>query len=129
MLERDWQDFLDRGIGAIKIAHVRAECVEFLGASSNILHLAPEYARKAAGKHGLSPIQFNLIFDAVAPGGGAAVSCRSRHVSFLHSSGGVWYHICIKVSGDTKRLFLATFHRTDMTGVRSRLRRGALIGQ
>ena len=126
MLERDWKDFLLRGTNPIRIAHVRPECVRFLGASSNILYLAPEYARKAAGKHGLAPANFNLIFDAVAPGGGLAVSCRERHVSFLHNDGH-WYHVCVKVSADTKRLFLATFHRTDQTGVNSRLRRGVLI--
>lgn len=110
------------------IAHVRPDCVDFLGASSNILHLAPEYARKAAGKHGLSPANFNLIFDAVGPGGGMAVSCRPKHVSFLYDSGR-WYHVCVKVSGDSKRLFLATFHRIDVTGVNSRLRRGVIISK
>jgi hypothetical protein len=126
VLERDWQDFLSRGTKAIKIAHVREECVNFLGADSDILHLAPEYARKAAGKHGLSPAHFNLIFDAVGPQGGLAVSCRQKHVSFLYETGR-WYHVCVKVSGDTRRLYLATFHRIDATGVNSRLKKVVLI--
>lgn len=126
MYERDWKDFLLRGGNPIGIAHVRPECVRFLGASSDILYLAPEYARKAVGKHGLAPASLNLIFDAVAPGGGTAVSCRDRHVSFLHNDG-LWYHVCIKVSTDNCRLFLATFHRIDKTGVNSRLKRGAPI--
>ncbi len=110
------------------IAQVRQACVNFLGASSDKLYLAPEYAQKAAGKHGLSPENFNLIFDAVGPMGGVAVSCRPRHVSFLHNNGR-WYHVCVKVSADTQRLYLATFHRIDVTGVNSRLKRGTLLGE
>lgn len=109
------------------IAQVRADCVTFLEASSDKLYLGPDYGRKAAAKHGLSPYHFNIIFDAVSSKTSHAVSCKAKHVSFLHLSAGEWFHVCVKVSGDTAKLYLVTFHRTDPTGVKSRLRRGKQI--
>lgn len=129
MLERDWLDFLKRGHKPIKIAQVPAFCVKHLGAISDKLHLDPMYARKAAGKHGLSPAYFNLIFDGVERG--VAIADRANHVSFyyLDPLSNKWFHIAIKCSGDTNELFLATFHRTTDGKFKNRLKKFGVLNK
>lgn len=102
------------------IAQVAPHCVAYLGAISDKLYLDPLYARKAAEKHGLSPAHFNVIWAAVE--NGIAIADRERHVSFylFDEAARRWFQVSIKCASDTKKLYLATFHRITERKVISR---------
>ncbi len=126
MYERDWKQFLEKGAGAeIAIAQIPHAHVKYLGANSEKLYLHHTYAMKAAEKHGLSHSDFALIFEAVEYG--EAISDRPKHITYFFQSERRWYQVTIKCSGDTRKLYLATFHRIKERKVTNRKRNYPLV--
>ncbi len=117
MYPRDWALFLQHGQGKeIACAQLMSpEIVDHLGAASDTLYIGHECAMKAVGKHGLSPEHFALIFDTVEFG--MALDDRPRHVTFLHQTALGWFQVTIKRAEVSRRLYVATFYKTNLKEV------------
>lgn len=121
---RDWELFLRQGDAEIGIAQLSQQMTDHLEAASRTVFLAREYAQKAVIDHQLLPDHFPMIFETVDYG--AAVADRDRHITFLYFDETVWnrwFQVSIKRSGETRRIYVVTFHKTEWPKVKSKLRR------
>lgn len=129
MHERDWKLFLRDGGGKeIAIAQLPARYVGHLGALSDKVYIHHTYAMKAAEKHTVAADLFRIIFDAVEYG--EAVADRPRHITFFRfdPESQRWFQVSIKCAADTKRLYLATFHRVKARKVVNRTEKFGTLG-
>lgn len=112
MHARDWKQFLTQGAGKeIAIAQISPALVAHLGASSDKVFYRHDYAMKAFEKHTLKYTDFALLFDVVEFG--EAFADRAHHVLFIHRTPRGWFQVAVKCAQDTKRLYVATFYKTN----------------
>lgn len=129
MTPRDWRLFLESGQEKpIKIAQVHDDLAAYLGAVSNIVHLAHAYAIKAVEKHGLDISYFDLIFETVDFG--TAVHDRPNHLTFYYEDrldGRGWHQVTVKCAPGDKKLYLSTFYKQRSKEVARRIKRGKVV--
>ena len=126
MYPRDWRLFLEQGQGKeIAIAQLSAAMTAHLGALSNKVFLHHDYAMKAVVKHNLGPDHFPLIFDAVD--NGRALADREAHITFLHHTSLGWFQVTVKRATESKRIYVATFYKTNLVEVTRKTRRHVVL--
>jgi len=107
---RDWKYFLEHGSRKpIGIAQVSAEMASLLGASSNVVYLHHDYARKSVQKHRLSADHFPMIFETVDYG--TAITDRDGRITFLHYADGHWFQVTVKCAPKDGHIYVVTFYK------------------
>ena len=126
MYPRDWKLFLETGAGKeIAIAQLSRKMTAHLGASSEKVYLHHDYAVKAVVKHRLGPEHFPLIFDTVEYG--RALADRDAHITFLHDSALGWFQVTVKRAMESRRIYVATFYKTNVVEVARKTKRYPLL--
>lgn len=126
MHAKDWKQFLTQGAGKeIAIAQISAQLVTHLGASSDKVFYRHDYAMKAFNKHNLKTSDFALLFDVVEFG--EAFDDRPHHVLFVLLTHRGWFQVAVKCAQDTKRLYVATFYKTNQSEIDRKKKRATQL--
>ena len=112
MYPRDWQQFLDRGHGKeIVVAHISETLVRHLAAASNRVHYRHDYVMKAFREHSTRYEDFGYLFDVLEYG--CAFADRPNHLLFMHETDRGWFQAAIKCAQDNRKIYVATFYKTN----------------
>jgi hypothetical protein len=115
----DFKRFDQSGQGTeTPIARLSAEMVRHLNASSGDVLLHHAYLRKAIEKHGMAIAQLPMISETIDHG--RALADRPSHITFLHFDETIWkrwFHVTVKVAGESRLVYVATFYKTDLKEV------------
>ena len=119
---RDWLGFLEQGAGKeIAIAQLPKAIMRHLGAKSDHVFLHHDYAVKAVERHKTWPAHFSYIFDAIEFG--TPLADRPLHVTFLWLSPDGWFQVTVKRAFESRRVYVATFYKTNAREARRKMRK------
>lgn len=99
--------------------------VAHLGAASDKVYYHHDYVLKAVKQHGVTFSDFSLLFDVVEFG--RALADRERHILFMHQTARGWFQAAIKRAEASRRLYVATFYKTNIIEVNRKTKRYPLL--
>jgi hypothetical protein len=122
---RDWDSFIRKGRGrTLRLAQLSPDLTAHLDAVSNVVHIEHSYALKSVEKHQMLPAHFPMLDETIDQG--AVVRDGDQHLVFLHFDEYVWnrwFRVTVKRCNERRKLFVSTFHKTELGQVRGKLRR------
>jgi hypothetical protein len=121
MTDEEWFEFAAAGKPqVISVGRIEKFLCIAIGASTDLVQMRHDYARKILCKHGILPEQFRTISWTLACG--IAFQDRSTDITFLHKIDDGWFHLTIKSNKTGTELWLKTFHRITASKVAAKLK-------
>lgn len=129
MTEDEWVEFVITGRQVVaSVGRLEPGLCSRLGASTNLVRLRHDYARKMVDKHQYEPHRLPMMEQALQFG--RVISDRRWHLSFFHYDEivfGGWNQLTIKSAERGSELWVATFHPISVDEVRRLCKRFPII--
>ena len=122
MTEEEWFEFITFGRPPIvSIGRLEKTLCSIIGSATSLVQMRHDYAQKSLSKHGILPQHFQIITWAIKRG--IAYQDRASDLTFFwRDTYSGWFQVTIKSSKSGTELWLKTFHRSEESKVKAKLK-------